>query len=362
MKRTEYEGKYFHHEEERKIRKLQPTTSGISLYETQQDEIVVLKLFDLNYNSSIHDSDTEFLNYLCKKFTQGMRRKERKIKPFSMQFDLAYTFSCATSNISLESTCDVKISYTHGLILISSGDIHVFDLYTKKFITTFSIPDCELLYMNIEENFDGNNNDALFFDCYGHNCVFKYDLKRLVDQTINKESCDFIWKSEKLEEPRGMALWKDRLCFEENLLFVCNEKHTDGSILILRSSTGQTVRTITNLESPYGLTFTENGNELFVSMLSSIEIFRKDDKNQWTFERLLVENDDIYSQGLTYDKVSKTLISCNDEFNEIQIFQPTDGTIIKEFGENVFLPDSLCLNEETGELFVCQDDSVKVYK
>ncbi|KAF0980000.1 hypothetical protein FDP41_001153 [Naegleria fowleri] len=375
MKRSEYEGKALDRIDERKIRKIYstaPTSYPIfSALETQQDDIVILKLFDFNYafsSSTMNGSSDEaedFVNYLCKKLTQKMRARERLVKPFSMNFELAHVFSHTTKDHTIDTPCDVKISYIHGYILTTADDIHVFDLYTKKFITTFSIPDCELLYMSIEENFDGNNNDALFFDCYGHNCVFKYDLKRLIGKAIKKEShsCDFIWKSETIKQPRGMALWKDCLHFEENLLFVCDEQD-NGSILILKSSTGQTIQTITSLDSPYGLTFDDIGKELFVSMLTSIEVFRKDNKNQsWVFDRLLhPETDEVYSQGLIYDKVSRTLISCDDETNRIQIFQPKNGSIIKEFNGDIFFPDSLCLNEMTGELYVCQDDGVKIFR
>lgn len=170
-----------------------------------------------NNDENHHD---EFMNEpngtnayeLIEKLIQKMRTVKRRAQPFSMNFELVHTFGrfgvYGTDSHLFHCPFDVKISYSHSCILISdtrNSRIMVFDLHTKEFRTSIPSPSKYPLFLCVEENYDGKNNDALIFGCENFG-VYKYDLNELLEKSPNMEACNSIWISQIFVSPQGIVL------------------------------------------------------------------------------------------------------------------------------------------------------------
>ncbi|KAF0979760.1 hypothetical protein FDP41_000913 [Naegleria fowleri] len=324
------------------------------------DDSTILHIIDFPINTD-HD-------LIYEKLRGKMNEKRRKVKPFSMKFEVAHTFGHwnkepGKSNQHFNWTWDVKISYNHECILIADNTnnrIQVFDLYSKAYKKT--LPVISPFYLCIEENYDSRGNDALIYVC-GSCIIYKHDLRQLLETGNTNQS---IWCSKKLHVPRGIAIHPVL-----KQLFV--SEVIARSILILSLDYGQIISQFSLDNQPWGLAFTDE-NDLIVSETSPhqrIEIFRKIE-NAWTSIRTFGKEGTApgelsHCYSVTYDKGSQHIILSEYNNDRIQIFNK-DGKPLHVFsGHSIQLlrwPNGICLNECTGELFCCdsQNNRVIVFK
>ncbi|KAG2388319.1 hypothetical protein C9374_000483 [Naegleria lovaniensis] len=304
---------------------------------------------------------------LIRKLTQKMGIVKRKAKPFSTNFELVHTFGKAgvSGNDSHLFNCpfDVKISYSRSCILISdslNSRIQVFDIHTKELRASIPSPSKYPLFLCVEENYDGKNNDALIFGCEKFG-VFKYDLNDLLEKSRNMETCKSIWTSQAFVSPQGIVLLSSK-----SHVYICDwDEH---NMKILNVKTGELVQSMT-VQSPYGIDFSDDG-DIIISELDpshKIQIFRMNDaRDDWQciksfgkYGQLNGEFDHPFT--LVFDKAAKHII-VSDNY-KIQIFEK-DGSFLKSFGgittSQLSAVTGICLNELTGELLVCDSFSNRV--
>ncbi|KAG2373985.1 hypothetical protein C9374_011650 [Naegleria lovaniensis] len=331
---------------------------------------VIMTIMDWEYFSAHHHDDDLF-----RKFKEKMRSAGAR-KSFSTDFKYVATLGRLEipgyGNDQFDGPFDVTVSYNHHCILVSdlnNDRIKVFDLKTKEYISSIQCISPMPKYLCIEEAYEGNTNDALLFDCDDGDAVYKYDLRRLLEYSLEEqrgeEPFDYIWKTtHTFLSAQGIAV-----CNHRKEVFVCDSE--SNCIAILNSISGDFIKRI-EIDSPRGVFINSHG-ELLVTQkhpLNRIEILKRTENEEWTrvttfgkYGKLVGELNN--SLKLLFDEVSKNIIVSDGWNHRIQVFKH-DGTVVTSYGTygsafvNQFkYPCGICLNEMEGELYVC-DYSVHV--
>ncbi|KAG2389276.1 hypothetical protein C9374_013836 [Naegleria lovaniensis] len=350
-----------------------------------------------NENPTLNDTEPQSyeIDKLYSKLLTKMRSAKRT-KGLGMNFEHLLTLSSnqiVTSNTvdndNFKTPFDIEISYHHQCVLISDpfsslyGRIQLFDLFSREWIasvyTTLALP----TFIRIEENYDGNYNDALvMYHAQSHsrsslpNVMAKYDFREIRKYSTFNESerAGPLWQREISGFVKGMALWKQQVFISQS------DKHC---ISILDSNNGQLIQII-KVYRPCSLEIGHDFGELFISNGDhAIEIFRQNEKNTkyWncvkTFGRKGLCNGEFIEPGtIVYDRISKYLIVSDVANTRFQVFT-RDGTFVKGFQQvtNSKLtfpnygrddktkcsnPRGMCLNEISGELIVCSSEASQV--
>ena len=143
---------------------------------------------------------------LCKK----MREKREQI-PFSGCFNFEQVISGTTFLYPF----DVKMCYSHRCIIVSdkyNAQFKVFDMYSKKFITSFDSYSYTS-YFCIEEGGLENHSYIIFHDA---SYIYKYDLTKLIFNY--REHDQFVWR---VEEDLFDYQMDVQYSSPFNIIFVC---------------------------------------------------------------------------------------------------------------------------------------------
>lgn len=307
---------------------------------------------------------------------------KKRNRSFEMRFDFIDSIGehgvYGKSNNQLHLPHDVKISYHHHCILVSDYNnrrIQIFDLYNRQFKATIPTPSKHPMYLCIEENHDGHNNDALLFGSNGDSGVYKFHLRQLLckaflgqlDRTEMKK--EYIWKTD-FDTPQAIAV-KYGTQYYRNEIFVCN----GTNITILNSIFGYAIDSIHLENRVYGLSFT-NENDLIVSealLAHRIGIMRKDQDGRWQLMKTIgdTSGEELGTfncpYSLEFDRISGNIIVCDAQNHRIQIFSQ-NGEFLKCLSgfmhdgdcQQFYHPSGMCLNEMTGELLVCDEGNHRV--
>ncbi|KAG2378944.1 hypothetical protein C9374_007582 [Naegleria lovaniensis] len=247
---------------------------------------------------------------------------------------------------------DVKISYhLNCIIIVEYYDqcIQFYELYSKQKLSAFRTvnpPRC----LCVEENYDGQQNDALIFDCDCDGNLYKYDVKALIQ---NGNNCSPIWiqNVQGGHILSGITISRNTESFSEKFIYVAS--CGSDSVIILKASNGQQVGKISKISSPCGIDITEKG-ELIVSTLNGlVQLFTQ--RALHTFESKVVLSKGVFDspRGICYDPVAKTIIIC-DTMHYVMVVMDLEGNILKSFEDRKILsyPYGVCVNSLNGELFI----------
>ncbi|KAF0981262.1 hypothetical protein FDP41_013050 [Naegleria fowleri] len=317
--------------------------------------------FIVSTNSSSTFNETNhhqtMMNFdLFEKLKQTMRNgKKRILKPFKMKFELVHTLGKVCESGSdpdlFSHPFDVKISYNFESILISDSNnsrIQVFDMHTKQFKKSINTASKNPMYLCIEENCDGSNNDALIFGCCSDSTVNKFDLGKELAFVQQDKSCSppYLWISTAVLSNQGITCSN-----KSGHVFVCDVG--DCSVKILASSSGELTQTIKLSLQPYGIEFANfyGDDYLIISESSTL----KDGKDQCQIFRLKSTTSSFeYDLVTTFGRGGNELGDYRN--HRIQIFSK-EGTFVAcltDFGrDRICYPNGLCLNGVLGELISC---------
>nr|CAG4710267.1 unnamed protein product [Naegleria fowleri] len=347
--------------------------------DNQQQQItthVIMTITDWEYLSIHHHQDDLF-----GKFKEKMRSSSAR-KSFSTDFKHVATLGrveiSGFGNDLFDGPFDVAISYNHHCVLISdinNDRIKVFDLKTKEYKTSIQSISPMPKYLCIEESFDENKNDALLFDCDDGDAVYKYDLRRLIENSFEEqrgeEPFDYIWKTtHTFLSAQGIAV-----CNNRKEVFVCDCE--SNCIIILNLKSGEFIKRI-DVDSPRGVAINSYGELLLVSQkhpLNRIEILKRTPNEEWTRVTTFGKYGKSFGElnnslKLLFDEVSKNIIVSDGWNHRVQIFR-RDGTFVTSYGTygsasvNQFkYPCGICCNELEGELYVCDcsANAVHIFK
>ncbi|KAF0976729.1 hypothetical protein FDP41_004024 [Naegleria fowleri] len=216
------------------------------------------------------------------RLSQAFSEEVEKIKKLSQEsswlFHEYFKFSPnrpsdANNNLSVNDPTDIQISYQLNIILITDYDsskIEVFDLETKEHKASISfLPKEHPRHLCIEENYDGENNDAMIL-CCAYDNIFKYDLKQFLSNAQSSQDIQYIWKNSDCRWAQGLTI-----SYTTRQLYVCD--HGAQHVMVLNLRTGEYVYKFP-VKQPFGLTFVENEQYLLVSQVSihKVEIFKKE--------------------------------------------------------------------------------------
>ncbi|KAF0984778.1 hypothetical protein FDP41_000677 [Naegleria fowleri] len=320
------------------------------------------------------------------KFSNIVHSIKPKTTPRKLDFVSNLTES-TVSNDSLSNPYDVKLSYACNCILISdyfNSRIQIYELETKQFkttIKTISRPHC----LCIETNYNSHFSDALLVGCSDHS-VYKYDLKSLVDASVNKRPHhdSLIWKqSEQLEYPAGMLVTYQYL---RNLsptspvtsrqqqdtlriVYVCD--YTKNCIHLIRLQDGEIIcRFGLNdgivLQGPWGIDMNEHG-EIIVGEtgFNRIQFLKPDGMGSYVSLKSFGQTGNGNGQfnflrGVVYDRACKQILACDFSGRRIQIFD-RNGEYLTSYYDRVQGPYNCCIHELTREVFVADYSKKRIF-
>ncbi|KAG2392972.1 hypothetical protein C9374_009549 [Naegleria lovaniensis] len=268
---------------------------------------------------------------------------------------------------SFRAPSDVKISYTHQVILVSDYSnmkIYFFKYLEKTYVGSIGVD--YPMYMCIEEKYNGLHDALIFDSCSTLGTIFKFDLQQILrtrdTSTFSKTS--FIWKNNDSKDPRGIALMREN---GTNVLLVT--EFTSNTVFLIHAQTGTTIQKFTNLpiESPYAIDVVDRtvmigeynyGSSIFIytldksmhdnRMVYSLNLVKK-------FRKAGDDGCNESCQGLVFDPMTQYVV-CTDTDCRIQVFT-LDGHCVKSMDtridENNDNPDGLFIDEKTGELYLC---------
>ena len=318
------------------------------------------------------------VNNMCFGWLKQRLMKRRKFHPkgFSTEFhDNEWDFR-------FSHPFDVKVSNNMDHLVVSDDHtIKIFDLKTRLFITQFI--DLPSSFISVEVGCKGDlDNDSLILSC-DDQCVYKYDLKELVEKSLGNNPVKYIWKNgdgntgsepNQYNIPQGSAVcyyskyntWftkqNDSSC---NMIFVCD--CINNRIKILNSKDGQFIDCIGNditLLGPIALDFTLN-NDLLVSEFDGNQINILGMDGGVVVSKRILPLQIVNPCGIILDKATQNIILCTDK-NKIVIINAHSQAITRECkteGDQTQML-GLCIDEKNGQLFVTnlQDDNLYIFQ
>ncbi|KAG2386513.1 hypothetical protein C9374_002257 [Naegleria lovaniensis] len=281
----------------------------------------------------------------------------QRLEAFSLQFNLINTIE------KLYSPLEIKISNNHHCILICDFDVCAIRVYDLKTLEFQSLLPFAPNYFCIEEDYNGRGNDALVLPV-DDTRVHKYDLRALFRHCSETSSnCNPIWQTEPIHGVTGVAILVNSQTRTENQVFVCDTLL--HCIHIFRSSSGDFIRKI-NVNHPTSIAFTLNG-DLIVSeafIAQKVSIMSRNAENDWVVIKQMGEKKShtlgefFFPVSVMCDKVTNNFLVVDCLNNRIQVFSQ-NGVFIKCY-DQLNKPSSACMNQRTGELFVCDTGSQRV--
>ncbi|KAG2379108.1 hypothetical protein C9374_007746 [Naegleria lovaniensis] len=219
------------------------------------------------------------------------------------------------------------------------------------------------------------NHDALILG--NKDTIFKFDLEKLIQASMDQTNCDPIWSTFTRANPLGIAILRQERALQPNIIFMVLCLEEGNYLTLFNSETGKILKEkcITDMvHKPCGVAFTDE-NDLIVtetsygrdkivilSICGSIE--------EWKVKTVIGKSGDQDGEfkcpvSVVYDRASRNII-VSDMFR-IQVFTK-DGVFVKSFNDDLknmeselCLPTGMCLNELTGELFVCEHGNNAVH-
>ncbi|KAG2386342.1 hypothetical protein C9374_002788 [Naegleria lovaniensis] len=323
------------------------------------------------------------------KLKEKLRTRKCELKAFSLNFESVGSLGVYErqdcSNDCFSHPWDVRFSRKYNCIVISDYGNHriqVFCANSKEYKTTlkFSTTIYSPASLYIEHDYDGYDREALFveYEIDEARYISKYDLESFLINSMEQVETHELWKSTKCSCPAGIAVWKKTRSIHDRIVFVCD--YDESVIYLFKSSTGEFISALTSdsplfyIKHPLGIDISMEGLVFISQGLSqnNILILRYSYENgKWITLNKISNVNDLFSvpRGLVFDNVSKRLLVSICESNTIQVFTE-DGAFCQMFGynkkdKNGFLnPDGICVNELTGELYVCDygNHRIQIYK
>ncbi|KAF0976398.1 hypothetical protein FDP41_004297 [Naegleria fowleri] len=327
---------------------------------------------------------------LFSKFRNKMRGVKTPIVPFSvMNFQLVETWkkfpiSITTnakdtlkihSEIMTDSVDDensqeyellapvsIKISYHHQCLIVSvynNQNTILVDLENSCRKVKKILP-IQTNAIELEMNYNGLNQDALL--CFRRGCVTKFDMHQLLTERFKKIKP--LWISEKCSSSASMAIVGREVLVTGDRAKVYVLSLTNGQLL-------QTISLPDTISRVTGIDFLPR-NEVVMGEghpFDRLILCRKEPNEgheaQWRFIKMLVDehegpredNDLAYPYQLVIDKANKNIIVSSCYSHQLRIFN-SNGQKIRSYGssDQFSFPEGMCLNEHTGELYVCDTD------
>ncbi|KAG2393623.1 hypothetical protein C9374_007154 [Naegleria lovaniensis] len=296
---------------------------------------------------------------------------------------------------------DIAISYSLSSLLILTRKewcqtkIHVLDLHSKKLLFEMDhLMVASASRLCIEDNFDGNGNDALFFQFY-FGGVSKIDLTKTLGSCKKGQDLEqghyTIWRLK--ENSHDKAVKKGR-SFKDNLVFTCQ----DSCIRVLSSFTGIPLQTILldctdgnpfvsciDITPEGDLIISETGNNRIRIMREQLTSDNEQAKSEWQTIRIIGRSfgkegnrygEFSSPEDVLFDPVGQNIIVIDSRNQRIQVLNLYGRFVgvknkymelmtthsVHRYGYYLNTGSTLCLNGLTGELFVCHRNRVDVFK
>ncbi|KAG2378174.1 hypothetical protein C9374_008317 [Naegleria lovaniensis] len=294
---------------------------------------------------------------------------------------------------------DVKISYNLQCILVSDyeqASIVCYDLKTREELKTIYISTRQVRHLCIEEN---EIDDALIFA--SSTLILKYDLRRLLALPEKRVQLKiqtqpfYLWKSEACKWAQGIAIPYHSKASSTKTVYVCDI--ACNTIVQLNLQNGELISKIP-IDRPFGLAFSQPWTNftaaeyMIVTQVEpkhTITIFQREQDveggDKWnhfkTLGKLGSLNDELRNPcGVVCDHNNGTIIVADCDNARVQIVSLQNFEWIARFGKPMstspsdhyismeplspetsfhftYYPYGLCLNELTGELFVCESEN-----
>ncbi|KAG2373707.1 hypothetical protein C9374_011796 [Naegleria lovaniensis] len=263
---------------------------------------------------------------------------------------------------------DVTISYNCGCILVNdrgTQSIEVFDLITRQHKSSLSVKNFFPHYLCIEENYNGEGDDALLM---GHlettlltsYCVCKVDLNTFL--STGNLSFPFLWQNKKFtREALGMCIVTNQNGDRE--LVVCDSGNCFLRVLDL--TTGVQIKIIQCGFEPCHVCNVFN-EELVISysfVKGAVKMKKANDSMEFQLlcgDRSTIDFYDAYS--IAFDSYNnRFIVSDPSSEGKLKVYT-CQGSLVNEFKSFMEMPKGLCFHKLTREIFVCVQNSVIGYQ
>ncbi|KAG2389503.1 hypothetical protein C9374_014063 [Naegleria lovaniensis] len=320
-------------------------------------QLVRVELILFNNDSTNNDDGNfrELYEHLCTRM-RGRRKRE-----FSMNFQ---------PHKVLESSCyscsfmDVNVSNNHNVIVVSDFHNSQFQIMDRKTKTLKAIVPTKgrPRGLCIEENFDGNENDAIIATFSRTYTVEKFNLwlvlDRLRGQDANSNIQCSVWSQENKHGAHGIAVSSRRSTSEKNLVFVCEV--FSSNILILNSLDGQPITKVT--AHCWGIVPIDRNKFIISSQKQELHVMEID--HELKTPRLTpLTQDGVTALGVTYDCVSKLIYAVSGKQKNTVVVFNLHGRRVHEFEFGHLCTRCLFIHidNETGELLVPDFKGSKIH-
>ena len=307
------------------------------------------------------------------KFCQKMRT--RKLVGFSNKFQNVHTIE----SIHVGSRpSDVAISRRCNCILVCFPlMVQVFNLCTKQWQISVKTKD-KLSKIVVEASECG---DSVIISCVERK-VYKYGL----EQFIKKGATSFDWVQTNFTSPKSVAVDystkstqddgpstkkqktnQDKL--SSNRLYVTDDG--DMCIKVLNSANGEILHIIktiggsSDIFKPVALAFNSLNQLLLLESPPRFEIVYEEDHSKWKSKAQLDTRMMQNPKGIIYEENSRQILVCDKRNFRLLVFTE-DGKYVcsYESTQGGFVPEGLCYDDHTGELYVASslDCRVLIFK
>ncbi|KAG2389037.1 hypothetical protein C9374_014437 [Naegleria lovaniensis] len=183
--------------------------------------------------------------------------------------------------------------------------------------------------------------------------------------------CKYLWKSQPLNQVEGMLIHNYE--HDGKCLFVCDPGLSE--IRILNLKTGDVLGSIKTQEKPYGIASTSLDGDLMITVFHQVLVLQKNNSGEYFTKNIIEKPHESccvfsFPYSLVVDSISQQLMVMDSDEGKIHVLSLKDGTELICFNgpsDNAFSDYSFslslsgaCLNEYSGELFVCDFYSQRV--
>ncbi|KAF0973048.1 hypothetical protein FDP41_008712 [Naegleria fowleri] len=342
--------------------------------QVEEAHVVVEMISDFSCRQGTWKGQAWIQTELWKKFMNRMRQK-----PFNLSFRLQYELKSPFENVNFPiiTARNVKISYNQSCILLldsSNYRILVFNLYTKQFKKTIHITQQKFpVDFCVEENFDQHVNDAILVAC---ECmmVFKFSLTEALQSPFDYK-CK--WRTEEDEFDTSNVFEGIAILQTIRQVYVCDSRH--DVIHVLELETGKKLFEIQLCENPHAICISNDEQYMFISEISNFSQYihkfeRMNDGNELIWKKIANFGQKGSEPGeflnpyfIVLDPTMQQWLLVSDYYNNrLQILNATDGQVVKVYGskesKELYHPLETCFDRLTGELIVCENNRVLIFK
>ncbi|EFC43453.1 predicted protein [Naegleria gruberi] len=290
---------------------------------------------------------------------EWLKKSFRKPKTlFSYQFENPPRISLPETELRF----DVKISYRYDCLIVIASDIYVFDRKSKLLINSFKFANVVLSTLDDE-------HDELYVmipDRTNYK-VEKYSLGQFI-RSKEKEKAQPIWSVTACSNPYGAVVFNG---LEHRYLIILDNSSDESNLIIVDCEDGSLIENTIFTVPPNGYSLGMiSRKEIIVGCSDIIGIYEIDEKSFGATRQALnlivsasmKDATEFYS--IIHDELNRKIILSNADSNSITVMRRDNLETVQTHNceGSVRGVSGLCLDEYTGELYVCFSNGLLIYK